>query len=222
MSGKKRKGLSIDEKKRVILGIYHERKEPFNLKEIENHGSKKGVVQQTIKDINQSLIDDGLVCGDKIGSANFFWSFPSKYYQEQLKLRDSLTQSISKCNASISSCTAELETSRNMRKMAGREALLKKLNDLQQEDKTISADLELLKFNDPVEIEKIKAASDKIKGAADRWTDNIWMIKSYLTKKKGMSGKEADAFLRIDSSFDYVVYEPPKANAKKAKSSAES
>ena len=31
----KRKGLSADEKRRVILDIYHSHKEPFNLKEIE-------------------------------------------------------------------------------------------------------------------------------------------------------------------------------------------
>ena len=28
--------------------------------------------------------------------------------------------------------------------------------------------------------------------AANRWTDNIFACKSYLTKKRGMSGKEAD------------------------------
>jgi hypothetical protein len=37
--------------------------------------SKAGVVQQTIKDVNQSLVDDDLVNSDKIGSGIFF-----KYY----------------------------------------------------------------------------------------------------------------------------------------------
>jgi glucose-6-phosphate isomerase len=37
---KKRKGLSVEEKKKVILGIYHERMEPFNLKEIETLASR--------------------------------------------------------------------------------------------------------------------------------------------------------------------------------------
>ena len=73
---KKRKGMSADEKQRTILSIYHERCEPFNLKELENLAAKAGVVQQTVKDVNQSLIDDSLVCSDKIGAANIFWSFP--------------------------------------------------------------------------------------------------------------------------------------------------
>ena len=37
----KRKGMSADDKRRVILKIYHERKEPFNLKEIETIASKQ-------------------------------------------------------------------------------------------------------------------------------------------------------------------------------------
>ena len=39
-------------------------------------------MQQTIKEINQGLIDDNMVNSDKIGSANFFWSFPSKYSED--------------------------------------------------------------------------------------------------------------------------------------------
>ena len=33
---KKRKGMSADDKQRTVLSIYHEKLEPFNLKEIES------------------------------------------------------------------------------------------------------------------------------------------------------------------------------------------
>jgi hypothetical protein len=51
----KRKGFSATDKRRVILKIYHDKKEPFNLKEMEKEATKLGVVEQTIKDMNQSL-----------------------------------------------------------------------------------------------------------------------------------------------------------------------
>jgi hypothetical protein len=35
-----------------------------------------------------------------------------------------------------------------------------------------------------------------------------WAIKKYLTKKRGMSGKEVDKQLGIDSSFDYITADP--------------
>jgi len=47
-----KKGLSLEEKRQKILEIYLEKKEVFNLKEIEKLGAKKGVVFQTIKDVN--------------------------------------------------------------------------------------------------------------------------------------------------------------------------
>lgn len=53
----------------------------LNLKELEKWGPKKGIVLQTVKDVNQSLIDDNLVETDKIGAGAFFWALPSKGFQ---------------------------------------------------------------------------------------------------------------------------------------------
>jgi hypothetical protein len=47
----KKKGMSAEEKRTVILGIYHEEKVPFNLKEIEVLASKRRVVLQTVKGV---------------------------------------------------------------------------------------------------------------------------------------------------------------------------
>ena len=81
-----KKGLSLEEKRTKILEIYLDNKEVYNLKEIEKIGAKKGVVFQTIKDVNQSLVDDNLVQFDKIGSGAFFWSLPSMAYQNRMNL----------------------------------------------------------------------------------------------------------------------------------------
>lgn len=63
---------------------------------------------------------------------------------------------------------------------------------------------------DPEETQRILQSADLNKRAADRWTENIWNIKKFLTKKKGMGSKEVDKLLGIDDSFDYPVYAPPK------------
>lgn len=36
---------------------------------------------QSIKDVLMSLVDDGLVTMDKIGTSNYFWSYPSAAIQ---------------------------------------------------------------------------------------------------------------------------------------------
>jgi len=73
-----KKGVSFDDKRLRLLEIFS-RAEVFTLKEIEKIGSKeKGIVEQTIKDVLQTLVDDGLVETDKIGAGNFYWALPSK------------------------------------------------------------------------------------------------------------------------------------------------
>ena len=49
----------------------------FKLRELERLGKKAGIVEQTVKDVLQSLVDDNMVNQDKVGSLNVFYSFPS-------------------------------------------------------------------------------------------------------------------------------------------------
>lgn len=39
------------------------------------------IVAQSVKDVLMSLVDDGLVTMDKIGTSNYFWSYPSAALQ---------------------------------------------------------------------------------------------------------------------------------------------
>ena len=73
-----RKGMDLDTKRSKLLEMYYARKEVLNLKEVEKFGAKKGIVLQSVKDVNQSLIDDNLVETDRIGIGCYFWALPSK------------------------------------------------------------------------------------------------------------------------------------------------
>lgn len=111
----KKRGLSADDKRAVILKLYHEYKEPFNLKEIEVKASKAGVVLQTVKDMNQSLVDDFLVYSDKIGSANFFWSFPSKCSVDKQNEKERLLGAIEQVEHRLEGATKTIKDSRSER-----------------------------------------------------------------------------------------------------------
>lgn len=74
----RRKPLSASEKQVKILEIFTETKDIFNLKEIEKIASRdKGVTLNTVKEILDMMVDDGLVVSEKIGTSNYFWAFPS-------------------------------------------------------------------------------------------------------------------------------------------------
>jgi len=70
--------MSLEEKRDKVLELFHESKSVFNYKEVEKLAIKKGVIQQSVKDVVKSLVDDDLVLQEKIGIGGFYWSFPSK------------------------------------------------------------------------------------------------------------------------------------------------
>ena len=41
-----------------------------------------GITSMSVKDVLQSLVDDGMVDTDKIGTSVYFWAFPSKSSQK--------------------------------------------------------------------------------------------------------------------------------------------
>ncbi|CAB1119872.1 unnamed protein product [Ectocarpus sp. CCAP 1310/34] len=200
-----KRGLSVEEKRDKVLGIYHSTKAIYSLKEIEKAASKQGVTINTVKDVNQSLVDDGLVDMDKIGASNFFWSFPSKVAVTKQNVVDNLEQSIAK---------AEDNTAANKRKISELEegradtaSRREKLGRLQENGlrlQELEKEYESLKENDPAELEKVTRLTQACKDGVNRWTDNSWCIKSWMVKTKGMSGNDVDRYLQIKGDFDHV------------------
>lgn len=161
-------------------------------------------MQQTIKEVNQSLIDDHQVQTDKIGSGNFFWAFPAKAYQDQLAMKEAWNEAQANSLQNIEKIKAEIASERVHRSGSERKAKMTQLQQLLQEEKMINQRLEELKGNDPEEIERVERETKRCKVVADLWTDNIYAMKTYLTRKKGMNSKEVLLFPFILSL--YIFY----------------
>ena len=58
----KKKGLSVDEKRKRMMEVFYEKKDVFQLKELEKICPKeKGITPMSVKEILQSLVDDDMV-----------------------------------------------------------------------------------------------------------------------------------------------------------------
>ena len=101
-----------------------------------------------------------------------------------------MQQSISDCQNSYEKLQQILKEAKQRRCAPDRASKLQKLNDLIEQEKLLNQQLEVLKSNDPEEVARVEKTADYCKSAADRWTDNIFTLKSYLVKKQGISGKE--------------------------------
>eukprot|EP00002_Diphylleia_rotans_P009491 TRINITY_DN1979_c0_g1_i2.p1 TRINITY_DN1979_c0_g1~~TRINITY_DN1979_c0_g1_i2.p1 ORF type:complete len:129 (-),score=37.02 TRINITY_DN1979_c0_g1_i2:149-535(-) len=112
----KRKGLSFDEKRERLLEIFYEKQEVFTLKELEKLGPKlKGIIEQTVKDVLQSLQDDSLVEFDKIGISNYFWAFPSQAGLKRRRRIEQLNQEIEKAETLQESLKQKIEEAASLR-----------------------------------------------------------------------------------------------------------
>ncbi|XP_061048492.1 tripartite motif-containing protein 2 isoform X3 [Eubalaena glacialis] len=75
----KKKGLSAEEKRARMMEIFFETKDVFQLKDMEKIAPKeKGITAMSVKEVLQSLVDDGMVDCERIGTSNYYWAFPSK------------------------------------------------------------------------------------------------------------------------------------------------
>ena len=163
-------------------------------------------------DVNQALIDDGLVDKEKIGGSNFFWSFPGKK-DRMLQLQHEQTlQSIEALKLKVNEANARLSDAKRGREddNGERPKKLAKLAELKAERTKLEAELAVLKENDPQALADLEKELNLCKEAANRWTDNIFACKSYLVKKRGMSSKEAERIIGITSTFDYPEDKVPK------------
>jgi hypothetical protein len=70
--------------------------------------------------------------------------------------------------------------------------------------------LEKYKANDPAVMLGYRQQCEINKVGVDRWTDNIWQIKSYLTKKRGLPGKDVDQLLGITATFEETEFKKSK------------
>ncbi|KAK6031151.1 paired box' domain protein, partial [Ostertagia ostertagi] len=70
---------------------------------------QKGVIAQSVKEVTQSLVDDGLVECEKIGTFVCYWAFPSKALQTRKRKLKDLEESVRDLEAKINDGTAQLK-----------------------------------------------------------------------------------------------------------------
>ena len=213
------------DKKKMLLKIYHTKKEPFNLKELTKLAKAAGLAEKLVQDVNTQLMDDNYVSSDKIGTGNYFWAFPGS---QGAQAKKQLEQACSTRSAgepprrwrgahAIDPVAATLATGQGGRAQdrlakakvaeqeakSGREdtdgsraAKLKKLADLKTRRGQLEQRLDAYKANDPEELARIEKLSEDMKQHAIRWTENLFSVKDYLVQKKGVASYQIDELFK--------------------------
>ncbi|KAJ7680322.1 meiotic nuclear division protein 1 [Mycena polygramma] len=200
------RGLSAEEKRVKLLEIFHESKDFYQLKELEKLGPKlKGIVSQSVKEVLQSLVDDGLVQADKIGSSNFFWSFPSQrgaIMQNRLK---QLTDAREGYQTQQLELRVQIEAEKAAR--VDNESRTERLATLAQLKRThvgLLDELGAYGACDPAKVEETRRAVTLAKEAAIRWTDNYSMLLSHFTRQHGVDTGDLRKHLGVEDEYEDI------------------
>nr|XP_013189712.1 unnamed protein product [Amyelois transitella] len=202
----KKRGLSADEKKTRMLEIFHQSKDFFQLKELEKIAPKeKGITVQSVKEVVQSLVDDHLVDSEKIGTSIYFWSFPSKARTAKKRKLTELQNELEDCNKKLKKTEdAILTESVGRENNEERIATLSELDEMVGQEGKLTKELQKYRDCDPEYIAQLKTDTENLKTAINRWTENIYILKSYIKNTFQMENDVIDQSFGLPQDLDYV------------------
>ena len=149
--------------------------------------------------------DDNLAVKEKIGSANYVWSFPSDAYKKAKLKHDSNTTQVEDLSAQV--------TTKETKKAAleeGREqtteytTMYDELKAKRKELSVLDQDAAANAANDPAVLAELAEAIETMRTNINRVTDNTFELLSFCVNKKNMDKKEVKNFLGISESYDNV------------------
>ncbi|OXA60993.1 meiotic nuclear division protein 1 homolog [Folsomia candida] len=205
----KKRGLSLEEKRTRMLEVFYEKKDVFQLKELEKIGpQEKGVVSQSVKEVVQSLVDDGFVESERIGTSVYFWSFPSKATQSRKRKLEQLETQETELGEKANEIVQEAKRAKLSRnETPEREEMIATIRKLEEEQKQLKKVLEQYRDSDPDAIAQERQDIKDFTQHANRWTENVFTFQTWLRNKFSMSESEIKKSFGIPEELDYLEEE---------------
>jgi len=158
-----------------------------------------------VKDYVQALQDDNKIRVEKIGNGNWYWSFPSEEKRNKenalakaLADRDKAIAIVSEMQMKVNAAGAAREEDEDMLMGEGedRASLTKKHALLLKEVEDLRQELSLYSENDPAEVEKMRQKTTASKVQAEKWTENILSVESWVRGNLGGDRDQLTSLLR--------------------------
>jgi hypothetical protein len=203
----KKRGLSLEDKRDRVLEVFHGSADVLVLKDVERAAAARGVVLQSVKEVLQSLVDDDLVRQERIGAANYFWSFPA---EASTAARSDAARAAAEAEAreaEAARAEAALHEAKAARRRgeaggggaeaeeAARQAKVARIAELERAAAALRAELAARASSDPRHLAALRTGARCAADACSRWGDNCAALRDWLARRfEGRAG-ELDAFM---------------------------
>ncbi|TPP50550.1 Meiotic nuclear division protein 1 [Fasciola gigantica] len=189
-----------------MMEFFYEKKDFFQLKEVERLCHKeKGINAMSVKDVLMSLVHDGMVDTEKIGTCVYFWAFPNKATQKHKGTIQKLKENVAITKAQHTKLKDALQEARSARQDTNeRQKLLDELEFKRTSLEKLTTELYSLRRLDPNRLRLLEEERQVALDSANRWTDNVFVIQSWIAKKFPVNEAAFRKQFGIPESFDYL------------------
>lgn len=200
------KRVSTDEKLEKILKFFHSTADIFNKADLEKKLSKEcGINSMLIPDLLKNLQDNNMIECEKCGIINVYYSFPkSKHHfltceiEKAQAMIESYEEEIAKKDKHIQKLKETHINSGNLDELCKEYAILKEKTDKIDE---IRKNLEEYPID---EYQRMAKETEDLKAEANKYTDNIYTLQSFVCNKFSMAKKDFNGNFNIDEGMDYL------------------
>ncbi|ELU07005.1 hypothetical protein CAPTEDRAFT_204610 [Capitella teleta] len=159
----------------------------------------------SVKEILTSLVDDAMVDTEKIGTSVYFWAFPSKASQSRKRKIGELENTLVETGKKRKLLEENvLQAKVGREDTDNREEILMQLAKKEAELHELKSELEKYRECDPEVMQQMKEDVVVAKEAVNRWTDNVFSVKSWIKNKFSFDDSTIDKQFGIPEDFDYI------------------
>ena len=182
---KKKKGLSLEDKRRILLSLFKGSGSFFHYKDIEKHCTHNKISFMIVKDLLAGIIADNLLEQEKIGSSAFYWSLPNRVYDAKKKELEREKDNIEKDKTEIENLKQKIKENKAIRvENDERKKNLEELAELENEKKEYLKILKDFESKDPEKYDKYINATKNMGQLNDFWVDNIYTVEQWMRNKR--------------------------------------
>ncbi|KAG9196506.1 hypothetical protein G6011_01627 [Alternaria panax] len=176
-----------------ILAWFHKTAQAHSIKDLEKTLPQvSSINSMQVKDYLQALSDDNKIRVEKIGSGNWYWSFPADEKKAKDAALEKARDEFDKANATVKELQAKVddagaaraEDEEMLMETGGdRKTLITKHTELTKDLEKLRSELAAYSEQDPVEMEKKAAETEQARLDAEKFTDQILIMQDWLNQQ---------------------------------------
>ncbi|KAA8893930.1 Mnd1-like protein [Sphaerosporella brunnea] len=194
-------------KRALVLNYFHTTRVAHTLKDLEKAlPSAAGISSMVVKDYLASLVNDSLLTVEKIGSGNWYWSFPADAVLQKQNLVAAAKAERDKAAAALEAAERAVAEEQERLGDGGdgedRMGLAARLAELEAERERVKAGIEALRGGAGAEV--VMGEREKLRLRVNEIVDNIYQLEKFFKDRAPEQWAALKEQAGLEDEIDYI------------------